>query len=157
MKPLVPYDLGSLNFPEKKYPGQMFPSLDEYNLRKDPGRTGEATIMQFHEYIIDEAIHRNTLTTQLEKAEPVCRNAEDSDEHNRLWAMTEEEYQEHLENVESDAKFEKARIKGKQDRKKKRLLISEFLVNLRKEKWFSGLFKRKNNESIDLSSKRRKI
>ena len=71
--------------------------------------------------------------------------------------MNEEEYQEHLENVVSDAKFEKARIKGKQDRKKKRLLISEFLVNLRKEKWFSGLFKRKNNESIDLSSKRRKI
>ena len=48
MKPLMPYDLGSLNFPEKKYPGPIFPSLDEYNLRKDPGRTCKAIIMQFN-------------------------------------------------------------------------------------------------------------
>ena len=78
MKPLIPYDLGSLNFLEKKYPGQIFPTLDEYSLRKDPGRTGKANIMQLeYDYIIDEVIHRNTLTTQLEKAEPVCRNEEE--------------------------------------------------------------------------------
>ena len=52
MKPLIPYDLGSLNFPEKKYPGQIFSSWDEYILRKDPGRTGKTTILQFeYEYI----------------------------------------------------------------------------------------------------------
>ena len=45
----------------------------------------------------------------------------------------------------------------KQDGKNDRLLISEFLVNLRKEGWFSGLFKRKNNGTIDSPSKRRKI
>ena len=45
MKPLMPYDLRSLNFPEKKYPWQIFPSSDEYNLRKDQGRTGNATII----------------------------------------------------------------------------------------------------------------
>ena len=71
--------------------------------------------------------------------------------------MNEEKYQEHLENLVSDANYEKARIKMKQDRKKHRLLISEFLVNLRKEGWFSGLFKRKNNELLNSSSKRRKI
>ena len=34
--------------------------------------------------------------------------------------MNDEEYREHLDNVVSDAKFEKARIKGKQYRKKER-------------------------------------
>ena len=55
---------------------------------------------------------------------------EDLEEHNRLWTMNEEVNQEHLDNEVSVAKFEKAGMKGKQDRKKDRLLISEFLVNL---------------------------
>ena len=125
MKPLIPYDSISFNIPEKKYPGQIFPTLDEYSLRKDPVRTGKAKIMQLeYDYIIDEiSIHRNTLTTQLEKAEPVCRNEEELEEHKRLWAMNDEEYREHLDNVVSDAKFEKARIKGKQDRKKNNVTL----------------------------------
>ena len=63
--------------------------------------------------------------------------------------MNEEEYQEHLENVVSDAKYEKARIKMKQARKKDRFLISEFRVILRKVEWFSGFYKRKNIKSND--------
>ena len=70
MKPLIPYDSISFDIPEKKYPGQIFPTLDEYSLRKDPVRTGKAKIMQLeYDYIIDEiSIHRNILTTRKSRA-----------------------------------------------------------------------------------------